>query len=95
MIIRIKEAIYNFINGIWSGMPFCCVIFFVKKSWIYQCDTAYHVENKRNNVIYCTERGMKLKEIPEHEYVACDKCTLHKTFVKIKENGIICQWLIS
>ncbi len=89
--------VYDFFNGIYSGIPLCCVIFFLKKMAQYKnSSVAYNVELERGNVKYQLEDGrFALKDESEADrmYVCCDKCLKNGKKNKLKKNGRILEWI--
>ena len=58
--------IHDIINGLWSGIPLCCILFFLKGN------RALETARKRDDIKFENDIGY----IPYHdvEYVQCDKC---------------------
>lgn len=84
-----KEAIFNLVNGIRSGIPVCCTLFFT-----YQCRIPGPVGKR----IHEERTGKKFNpcEIIEGdaEYVQCGICYKRNKVKEIRENGVIMSWLI-
>ncbi len=80
MIQLFKRKLFNFINGIYSGIPFCCVLFYTKRNKP-KSYTALEVDISRG---YSRNAG----------YVLCDKCFKENNVVNIKLNGAIFKSLI-
>jgi hypothetical protein len=100
--------LYDFINGLWSGIPTCCTRYYIRRNfelrgklarkipiaggWMWS--TAWtEVKEERHG-------GTLFEEIPIEErlvgpnYTQCDKCYNNGHGVKMRENGVICRWLI-
>jgi hypothetical protein len=74
--MRIK--LYNFINGIRSGIPICCVLFFVK----------------RHNDVYQETNLLRNQKSDKCGYIRCDKCFKENRKIKQKLNSRICRWIL-
>ena len=87
MILRRK--LYHYINGVRSGIPFCCVRFWVKSQAKYPDGVA---------ATLCKERyGVGLNDVHEYEeanYVRCPKCFESGRDGRCKGNGTILHWLL-
>ena len=80
----IRCIIHDFINGLYSGIPLCCVINFCRcKSNHKALDLAIQYGLKSH---YDFDR--------EVNYVPCKKCHETKTYNELKHNGSICEFLI-
>lgn len=70
-----KQAAADFCNGLYSGIPLCCVLYFCKHVYAGIFAIADHArETRGSNSI---------------GYVQCDKCFHNKHHVEIKLNGWI------
>jgi hypothetical protein len=89
-----RVELYHFINGIRSGIPACCVLFFTKKNRTVDY-VAYEVDK---------ERGINVKSVggamtypdgkpTDAEYVQCDTCFKNNRVEPLKSNGCIMHWL--
>ena len=79
----------DFLNGIWSGIPLCCISFFIKKSKEYEL-TSYSVdEERRGGRAIDGEHGYKPLK-PHIKYVQCDKCFKNDDKgKKLRKGGIL------
>lgn len=80
-----REKLYHLINGIRSGIPFCCVWFFVNRQDVEGLALKLHYARGGT-------RGNWIKDTCN--YVRCDKCFDKKYEVPVKRNGVICEWLM-
>jgi len=76
-----RQTLYDFVNGIWSGIPICCILFFIRKRRAGIREIAWEVYAER------------IESHPLACYVQCDKCHARKKLVKIRHNGTILHWL--
>jgi hypothetical protein len=62
--------IQDFINGVWSKIPICCIIFFIRSRKTYRNDVAYEISKKRGLM-------PELVELPNGYYgMACSSDTV-------------------
>ncbi len=85
-----QTALFNFINGLRSGIPLCCTVFFIK-----ECRIPGPVGAR----IYEKRSGKKFDVFGDNEddnaqYVRCDTCYSRQKVKEIRENGVIMKWLI-
>jgi hypothetical protein len=87
VISKIKKFVYEFVNGIRSGIPLCCVIHFCKEpdgpkgmTILEKCGWKWYD--------WSNFAGCRI------QYIPCPKCLNKKRFVTIKNNGLICNFLI-
>lgn len=84
-----KEVIFNLVNGVRSGIPVCCILFFT-----------YHAARGKQVALYAYEkRTGKIfdpREIieGEAEYVQCGICAKRNRVEKIRSNGVIMKGLL-
>lgn len=65
----------DLIYGIKYRIPLCCILYFVKKSFIYPNNTAYEIDKLRGNVFIMKETDHGYIPLhPDTSYVECDKC---------------------
>ena len=79
----LQTAAYHFFNGIYSGIPLCCIIFFIRK-----CRSTNLVAKD-----VTIERGEEWSKNGGVQYVQCNKCYNKKKIIKIKNNGCILGWV--
>jgi hypothetical protein len=93
-IDKVRRITYNFINGIHSGIPLCCVLYYCKES-ITTISVAADVYERRYKLPWDTssDNDIKLFGVVV-QYVMCDKCATDKKVVSLKLNGSICNWLL-
>lgn len=89
IVNTLRIVIFDFINGIWSQIPLCCVIFFCKQVLRGKFYIAKEVHEKRYpNIPY----GFSMDKV---NYVRCDKCHEKNRIAKINtKNGSILKFLI-
>jgi len=83
MCKRDKAALYDIVRGLHSGMPICCVAFFVR-TWAPRVDAAKAGSGAdrryvQRHIAKCS--GLKKGHRPN--YVPCPVCLRAKTFVRI------------
>ena len=85
---RIKRFIYDLVNGIRSGIPLCCIAFFVLKSQTKNIGLTVYTERYEaldtQNTFSDPPSEKKLAS-----YVQCDACWDKDRAVKIKKNGTV------
>jgi len=77
-----RKQLFHIINGVRSGIPLCCVRFFIVE------------ERKGENIAQRIHYGRTDKEFAiidydEAAYVQCHKCYAKNKIVKIRNNGVI------
>jgi hypothetical protein len=83
---KVKAFIYDFVNGLHSGIPICCV-------WNYS--KLFGVVNKA--VFLMGEYGVDFysdNKIKHIGYVPCARCYKKNHFIRIKYNGKVLRYLI-
>jgi len=84
---KIRWFIYSFVNGIYSGIPVCCVINYCKDA-----------SEEGTAVAMAKKCGMTWKEyaakVPT-QYVPCQKCFNKRKFAKIRFNGTIFGFIVN
>jgi hypothetical protein len=91
---KIKNCFKHFCNGIYSGIPICCCIHFIKEYYENGMMVSYNTLIKRGFTLVKTSKfSSKLVKLDEIEYqkdvnyVRCNKCH-NKNFKKpLKLNG--------
>lgn len=76
------RIIKHFIDGIYSGIPFCCVISYCKG---------------RNGIVVTKNMTYEQKYQYYHdpvEYIRCKKCEKKTTYRKVKNNGSLYDKII-
>ena len=77
-----RKLVFDLVNGIRSGIPLCCTLFFAKHRFKYPDEAlAIKMKNKRGSY-------------GDSNYVMCDKCFKTNNAVEIKNNGVILKGLI-
>lgn len=95
MIKKIVNAIKHFFNGVYSGIPICCCLFFAKTYYKSGKMVCYNVLVQRGYNIKLETIGMSYMDDNEYakmrkyEYVPCDSCHTKNKVVEIKDNGVI------
>lgn len=79
LLESLREDLYHIINGIYSGIPICCVLFFIRQHRQYD-GIAMALNRKRRYVERC-------------RYVRCDRCFRAGLVAVIKFNGNVATWL--
>jgi len=93
--LYIKRLIFNLINGIYSGIPLCCTLFYAKKDLNIDPLLAYTVEKNRGIEVELVDHGFRYINGKNNcDYVSCDRCFNMNRFKTIKNNGMIFKWLI-
>lgn len=92
--MNLRAKIYHYVNGIRSGIPFCCVRFWVRGSNDY---TRY--PDGMGATLYEERHGEKFDICGENDkekanYVRCDKCFENGRDGKCKDNGVVLDWLL-
>lgn len=85
-----KELIFNLVNGVRSGIPVCCTLFFT-----YNALTPGPVGKR----VYEERTGKEFdifaaKIDGESEYVQCNHCYAKNKVKEIRNNGVILRFLI-
>jgi len=86
-----KENIYHLINGLWSGIPLCCITFFVANHAKHEGGIAAAKYKERYNREFEIDPE---KNISKADYVRCDKCWNKDRLAKVRDNGVIMYWMI-
>lgn len=93
-----NQIIFDIFNGLYSGIPLCCIRYYIRILINGENYVALITEMKRNNFIELVNHNgieaMKLKFSPESEYVQCDYCYDNNIVKQIKNNGTILNWLL-
>ncbi len=84
MILKIREAIHHFINGIYSGYPLCCVINFIKLDWNGHCPNQ-HMEDLLGQDTVLSDDWLNDNNCPM--YVRCKKCRDNNHKIKFERKG--------
>jgi len=75
--VKIRQAIFDLFNGIHSGIPLCCIKFFITFHFKYPgVPVAQDVKWNRG---IAHDAG----------YVTCNSCHAQHRVVKIRDNGMI------
>ncbi len=82
-----RELIFNLVNGVRSGIPLCCNLFFSHNA-LTPGPVAKRVYEKR------TSKEFDIFEISESDYVQCNHCYSKNKVKDIRSNGVILRWLI-
>ena len=88
-----KELIFNLVNGVRSGIPMCCNLFF--SHYVFtrdtDCPVAATVHEKRTGKVFdvCAD-----KIDGESDYVQCNRCYAKNRVKQIRYNDVILRWLI-
>jgi len=69
-----KCQIRDAINGIWSGIPLCCIWHFIRSP---HADVAFRDAQRRGHWH------------DDAEYCQCDRCYRDKRIVKVRDNGYL------
>lgn len=83
---KIRNAIYDFANGLYSGLPLCCIWFFVKKAYS-STHVGYETHIRRGGT------PITWRTSSRHGYVQCDKCYQKNHVVKQRNKGCIFGWI--
>ena len=79
-------------NGVWSGIPMCCNLFF--SHYVFTRDTdclvAATVHEKRTGKVF----DIFDTDNDESHYVQCDHCYAKNKIKEIRNNDVILKWLI-
>lgn len=87
MLALARRRLFNLINGIRSGIPLCCVLFYTRRNTNANSLVALDTRIARGGSINASEN--------DPNYVLCDKCYNCGKIVNIKPNGTIFTGLIS
>jgi hypothetical protein len=80
----VRRLLFDSINGVRSGIPICCVMFFNKHQIMGTHQIAYTIDTTPRVVWGSGSCG----------YVQCDKCFNTGNKVNIKPNGVILKGLV-
>jgi hypothetical protein len=77
-----KRLLFDLINGIRSGIPVCCTLFF--SAWVY-----FHPGEPCAATV-----GKARGQDKDARYVQCNRCYHSRKVVQVKPNGVIFKGLI-
>lgn len=87
-----KELIFNLVNGVRSGIPICCNLFFSYRVLIKpDCQVADVVHEKRTGKVFDV---FAVNDPDESQYVQCNRCYAKNKVKEIRDNGVILSFLI-
>jgi hypothetical protein len=85
-----RGDLFQFVNGLHSGLPVCCVLFFIYR-WPKMLASCFRDGRLHRPIIEMSRE----RDPDAPEYVRCDRCIKKDRRVEIKKNGYICKWLIN
>ena len=85
--MRLRVKMYHYINGIRSGIPLCCIRF-----WVRECNNTEKYPNGISFALSQERYGGFDKD--ESNYVQCHMCYKAGRPAECKGNGVILHWLI-
>ena len=83
-----KEIIFNLVNGVHSGIPLCCNLFFAYRAH-KGGPVAAQVHEERTGQSFDP-----LTTRTKANYVRCHRCYRKDRVKEIRYNGVIAKWLI-
>lgn len=88
-----KELIFNLVNGVYSGIPICCNLFFSYKVVTREsdCPVAAMVHEKRTGKVFDI---FAAKGDDESHYVQCNRCYAKNKVKQIRGNGVVLKFLM-
>ena len=78
--------ILNIINGLYSGIPVCCILFFSKRD-LKKHNVALETDIERGLTVVAEGGGYRTIPPSINHYVRCNKCFNTNHRVEIKKNG--------
>lgn len=89
-----RELIFNLANGIYSGIPVCCNLFFTYRAYRGKHPVAAVVHEERTNQVFDCLGSNDADDGGGANYVQCNRCYAKKNTKKIRYNGTILRWLV-
>lgn len=93
---QLKFKLFHYINGIRSGIPFCCV-----KFWVREVNNYKRYPDGIGASLYQERYGVPFDIFGDDEndkelanYVRCHKCFETGRDGRCKDNGTIMHWLM-
>lgn len=87
-----KQLIFNLVNGVRSGIPMCCTLFFSYRA-LFGGEIAANVYKERTgkefDIFAKNDDGAG-----ESDYVLCNRCHAKKKVKEIRNNGVILRRLM-
>lgn len=91
ILLKLLSYFVTFVDGVYSGIPFCCIRHFCYLEWKYLTPTASLAHHFRTGYYDVNEGDRKVFA----DYVLCDKCYHNEHVVEIPKKGCpkIIKWM--
>ena len=92
--MNIRQKIFHYLNGVRSGIPVCCINF-----WVRNVNDYDRYPKGIGATLYEERHGKEFdvfgdNDCSQADYVRCPHCFSNNHVVKVKENGTIMHWLL-